>query len=99
MTPAERDERTGSDEDVHCLLPHMGYACGENILSTKGRFEMGAYHYERITCAGCLTYSRDYLLAISRWMQGRGEHPDELPAPEHHAVAVGDQMDLFEVTV
>lgn len=77
----------------------MGYACGETIISVAGHFTLGAYEWGKVTCPGCRVWGQDYLLAMSKFMQGRGPHPDEvvLPAPEHHLVDVGEQMDLFEV--
>lgn len=99
MTLLDRYDRPGDPDAVHACLPNMGYACGETILSVAGRFELGARNWDKITCPGCRTWGQDYLLAISAWQQGHGDHPDALAptAPEHHTINVGEQMDLFKV--
>lgn len=90
------DNRPGDPNVVHVLLPNMRYACWETILTTAGRFEVGAHNWDAITCPGCRQHGRDYLIALSMWMQGHGPHPDEMPAPLHHEVLIGEQMGLFE---
>jgi hypothetical protein len=85
------------DGITHVLLPNMSYACGGNILTKVGASRCGPGGWSLITCPDCRAFGQDYLAAVVRWMQGHGPHPDEIqaPAPEHHAVLVGDQLDLF----
>lgn len=80
-------------------MPNMGYACTGNILTKNGSFTCGANDWGKVTCDECRAFGQDYLIAWQRFMQGHGEHPDKVvqPAPEHHLVEVGEQMDLFEV--
>lgn len=38
---------------THVLMPNMGYACGETILTVAGHFEMGTSNFDKVTCPGC----------------------------------------------
>lgn len=59
---------------VHVLMPSMGYACGETILTAAGSFVMGVFHdsdWNAITCAECRATGREAIQYAIRRQQGR----------------------------
>lgn len=67
----ELDGREGDARLTHVLMPNMAYACGGNILSKAGRFQVGVHDWPAITCPACREAGRPALEHEIRAMQGR----------------------------
>lgn len=62
------------DDLTHVLMPCMGYACGESILTVRGHFVMGVYlekDWDAIDCPQCRACGRDEIRAEMGRQQGR----------------------------
>lgn len=67
----ELDDREGSADVRHVLMPNMAYACGGNILTKRGSFAVGINEWSAITCPECQAHGEETLRAEMRAMQGR----------------------------
>lgn len=93
MTPEERAARPGDPDAVHVLMPHMGYACGGNILTKAGRSVCGPWDWDQVTCPDCRAPGQDALLRALHRMQGHDWPP--IAAPAHAAVPATEQEALL----
>ena len=67
----ELDDREGSADIRHVLMPNMAYACGGSILTKRGHFTVGITTWDAVTCEECRAHGEDSLRAEMRAMQGR----------------------------
>lgn len=69
--PIPKIDRSGSDADVHVLMPTMAYACGGSILTTKGRSVFSAItEWDAVTCNGCRELGQELIWRSARHSQG-----------------------------
>lgn len=67
----EVDNREGTGDVTHVLMPNMAYACGGSILTKAGHFTVGPHLWDAVTCPGCRQQGHDALAAECREQQGR----------------------------
>lgn len=69
----ETDDREGSPEHRHVLMPNMAYACGGSILTKRGGFTVGTSLWQRVTCPVCRGLGRAFLATECKRQQGNQE--------------------------
>lgn len=60
----------GTADLVHVLMPCMAYACGEDIVTVGGHFQVGIVSWRKVTCRACRAFDPEDLRATMRIQQG-----------------------------
>ena len=63
------NELNGTADHTHVLMPSMAYACGGDIVSVGGHFQIGIKKWAKITCPKCRACDPDELRAEMRRQQ------------------------------
>jgi hypothetical protein len=64
------NDLAGVSSHVHVLMPCMAYACGEDIVTVGGSFQVGINDWAKVTCPGCRSRDPEELRAEMLRQQG-----------------------------
>jgi hypothetical protein len=64
------NDLAGVSDYTHVLMPCMAYACGGDIVSKGGHFQVGINDWSAVSCPDCRALDPDALRVEMRRQQG-----------------------------